>query len=179
MFSEIIMNQIDIVFASHSVIDSREDHHVESFLLLDKGIHKPVGTGRMHIIVHITGNEHQSALEIACLFYICRDLAFETTSLVIYSVECLRPLLTIDIVVMVAGSSHTHLVEVGTLQHSRHSHETAAGMSVDSDPRTVCKRISFCYLTHYRIIIIKRIIPEIAISVAMEGLASVRTAAPV
>ena len=101
MFSEIIMNQIDIILPTHSVIHAREDHHVESFLLLDKGVDKPVGACRMDIIVHITCDEHQMAFEIACLFNICRDLALEATALIVHAMECFRPLLTVDIVVMV------------------------------------------------------------------------------
>ena len=61
VFGEVVADQIYIILVTQSMIRPGNDHHVETLTGPDQCIGKPERGSRMHIVVHIPGDEHQSA----------------------------------------------------------------------------------------------------------------------
>lgn len=128
---------------------------------------------RMHIVVHVSGDEQQPSGQPVGQFDVGRNMTFEMRFPVfppglLYSVESFAPPLGVNIIVMVPRSSHPDLVKFRMVQHGGDRHETASGMSVNSDSFNIGARIAGCNLPDRGHVVGQSIIPQIPVAERME-----------
>ena len=155
------------------MIRSGNDRHVETLAGPDQRIGQPGRRCRMHIVVHVSGDEQQPSGQPVGQFDVGRNMTFEMRFPVfppglLYSVESFAPPLGVNIIVMVPRSSHPDLVKFRMVQHGGDRHETASGMSVNSDSFNIGARIAGCNLPDRGHVVGQSIVPQIPVAERME-----------
>ena len=170
---EIVTDEIEVVLVSESVVGARNDKDIESFILLNQGVGEPECVCRMDIVVDVSCYEQQFSVQIAGKFDGGGNFTFKlSVSLLVpclpHSVEGFTPPLGVDVVVVIAGSRDRHFVEIRSGKNCGSCHKSSSGMSVDSHSGDVCKWITVCNLLNHSVVVVKSVVTQIAVAVAVE-----------
>ena len=125
------------VHISEGVSLLRKDEHIEAFVGADEGLDDTHGVSRMYIVIDITVDKEKMSLEVSGDFRISGDLIDESgVTLVgndlLHTMVSLTPPTVIDVIVVVSGTRHSYLEEIRILADCGSTHESSAGVSVDS-----------------------------------------------
>ena len=88
------------------VADAGQDEHVEALVRLHERIGKAIRVRRMHVVVDVTRDQHQVALQVLGQFRVLLDVVLEGDLAVLLdfldAVVLLAPRVVVDVVLVVA-----------------------------------------------------------------------------
>ena len=174
MLDEVVPATADEIRLVQRVRAIGRDNQIERFVGLDQFVHQLNGHGRVHVVVHVTVHQQEMPPQVRRIRLVRRRgkivIAAPHRIAGQQPLVFLRPVDVVAAIVMIAGTRHRNLEELGELEDGIGAGETTARMSKNAHAVQIDEPVARAQLFDRRNVIGQPVVGEVAIVIVVERL---------